>query len=66
MAWLLLVIAAIDFGRAARDGNGAAGWVFTVIATAGAAACLLLVFVLLAQLGRIVREREKHVPGRHR
>lgn len=66
VAWLLLVIGAIDFGRAARDGQGAAGWVFTVAATAGAAACLLLVFVLVAQLGRTFRERAPHEPGRHR
>ncbi|MGI9091694.1 MAG: hypothetical protein ACR2GG_11415 [Gemmatimonadaceae bacterium] len=66
VAWLLLVIAAIDFGRAARDGQGTAGWAFTVAATAGAAACLLLVFVLVAQLGRTLRQRERYEPGRHR
>jgi hypothetical protein len=56
--WLFLVRAAIDFGQAARDGRGAAGWAMTVGAGAGATLCLLLVFVLLA------RVRETVVPKR--
>lgn len=49
VAWFFLVRAAIDFGRLARDGESLA-WVFTVAATAGATACLLLMFILVARL----------------
>jgi hypothetical protein len=66
VAWGLLVVAAISFGRAARNGEGTLGWAFTIAATIGAAACLLLVFVLVAQLSHAVRGRVRHEPGRHR
>lgn len=49
-AWVFLVRAAIDFGRSALDGHGPAGWVFTIVAGAGATLCLMLVFVLLARM----------------
>lgn len=49
VAWLFLVRAAIDFGRLARDGQTLA-WAFTVAATIGATACLLLMFLLVARL----------------
>lgn len=39
VAWWLLVRAAIDFGRAARGGQGS-GWFFLAIASIGAMACL--------------------------
>lgn len=47
---MFLVRAAIDFGRAARNGDGALGWVATVGATVGATTCLLLMFALLARI----------------
>lgn len=49
VAWVFLVKAAIEFGRLARDGQNLA-WAFTVAATIGAAACLLLMFVLVARV----------------
>lgn len=39
IAWGYLVFAAIDFGTAARNGNGAA-WALLTLAALGAAACL--------------------------
>jgi hypothetical protein len=39
VAWGVLVRAAIDFGRGARDGQGS-GWFFLAMASAGAIACL--------------------------
>jgi heme A synthase len=47
-AWVFLVRAAIDFGQAARNGQGLA-WAVCAAATLGAAVCLLLVFVLIAR-----------------
>jgi hypothetical protein len=44
-AWLFLVRAAIDFGAAARGGEGL-GWLFLALAVAGAIGCLLLALVL--------------------
>jgi fatty acid desaturase len=49
VAWLFLVKAAIEFGRLARDGQDLA-WAFTAAASVGAAACLLLMFVLGARV----------------
>jgi hypothetical protein len=49
-AWVVLVLAAIDFGRAARGDDGASAWVLTIVAALGATLCLLLVFVLLARV----------------
>lgn len=51
LAWLYLVAAAIDFGVLAVQGQASA-WVFTVGASIGAVACLVL---LLALLGRGLR-----------
>ena len=48
-AWVFLIRAAIDFGHAARAGRGSTAWVFTGLATAGAAVCLLLLLVLAAR-----------------
>ena len=54
IAWGYLVYMAIDFGAAARNGNGAA-WALLALAGLGAAACLFagLMFAarLLASLG---------------
>jgi hypothetical protein len=49
LAWFFLVRAAIDFGHLARDGQSLA-WAFTVAASVGATACLLLMFVLVARV----------------
>ncbi len=49
-AWWFLVRAAVEFGRAAIDGDGAARWAFTVVAGGGAALCLMLVLVLLTRI----------------
>lgn len=67
VAWFFLVRAAIDFGRVARSGDGAA-WTFTGAATLGATVCLLLVFVLGARLlvsvGLISEYKPRRAAGR--
>ncbi|HET7736904.1 MAG TPA: hypothetical protein VFK52_13075 [Nocardioidaceae bacterium] len=45
LAWYFLVNAAIDFGSEARNGRGIA-WLFCVLATAGAIACMVMLLVL--------------------
>lgn len=68
-AWVFLVRAAIDFGRAAREGHGSAGWALTGGAGFGAALCLLLVFVLLTRAWEQMRSRGRRPraePARHR
>ena len=66
-AWLFLVRAAIAFGRAARSGQGAAGWVFTVGASLGAVVCLLLLFSLASRIRAVLRSAPPRVAGgRHR
>lgn len=45
VAWGYLVYLAIDFGSAARDGNGFA-WVLLVLATTGATACMFVTLIL--------------------
>ncbi len=50
-AWVWLVASAIDFGRAAREGQIVA-WLFVCGATVGAIGCLLLMFSLLARGAR--------------
>jgi hypothetical protein len=49
IAWIVLVKAAIDFGRSARAGDGSA-WIFLVIASLGAIACLFAGLVLGVRL----------------
>ena len=44
-AWVVLVLAAIDFGTTARSGERL-GWVFMSLAVVGAIGCLLLALVL--------------------
>ena len=63
VAWVYLVRAAITFGQAARDGQGAA-WAVCAGATLGAAACLLLVFVLLARGWALLGLRSEYTPRR--
>lgn len=67
VAWFFLVGAAIDFGRVARAGDGAA-WAFTGAATLGATVCLVLVFVLAARLlvsvGLISEYKPRRAAGR--
>ncbi|MCA1981400.1 hypothetical protein [Nocardioides nematodiphilus] len=59
IAWGYLVFAAIDFGKDARDGDGA-GWVFLLLAAIGAAACL---FVALLLGARVIRALSGAAPG---
>jgi hypothetical protein len=46
VAWFLLVGAAIDFGGSAKEGK-AISWLFMLLATLGAIACLVLVMLLV-------------------
>jgi hypothetical protein len=62
VAWVFLVRAAIDFGQVARDGRTAA-WALCAVATAGAAVCLLLGFVLLSRLWSLLRVRRAARPA---
>jgi hypothetical protein len=59
-AWVFLVRAAIDFGRAARGGGGLPGWLLTVAAAVGATMCLLLVFALLARVWDVLGLKQPH------
>lgn len=45
IAWGYLVFLAIDFGSAAREGNGL-GWVLLFLATLGATACMFVTLIL--------------------
>jgi fatty acid desaturase len=54
IAWGLLVYAAIDFGGDARAGESTA-WVFLVLATLGAAACLFATLLLGARMIALVK-----------
>ena len=49
VAWGYLVFAAIDFGNAARSGDGGAWW-FLALASLGAVACLFIGLILVARL----------------
>lgn len=51
VAWGYLVVAAIDFGGAAREGDGAA-WAYLGLASLGAVACLFLALILLSRISR--------------
>lgn len=62
-AWVFLVRAAIDFGQAARNGQGFA-WAVCAAATLGAAVCLLLVFVLVARGWALLGLRSDYQPRR--
>lgn len=73
VAWGVLVFAAIDFGREARSGEGAA-WFFLALSTLGAAACLFVALILGARLLSILQGKEPpqrpsrapRVPGKRR
>jgi hypothetical protein len=60
VAWVALVVVAIDLGRAARVDGGTTGWLLTGAATVGAALCLTLVFVLLARARDALRGGGRH------
>ena len=55
LAWGVLVYAAIDFGSGARTGDSTA-WVFLVLATLGAAACLFVTLLLGARMATLLKE----------
>jgi hypothetical protein len=59
VAWGYLVYLAIDFGTAARDGEGR-GWWFLGLATIGAIACLFVAMMLGARL--VARFRASNPP----
>ncbi len=71
VAWGVLVLAAIDFGREARSGEPTA-WTFLVLAAVGAAACLFLTLILGCAAGRAgarardAPPRPPRVPGGRR
>ena len=61
LAWGVLVLAAIDFGRDARSGDSQA-WAFLGLASVGAAACLFVTMILGAKLVGVVRARTAEAP----
>ncbi|MGO4255676.1 hypothetical protein [Marmoricola sp. RAF53] len=70
VAWGYLVWAAIDFGGQARNGESLA-WVFLVMATLGATACLFMCLILGGKLMAILRgdvapDRPSTPPGGRR
>lgn len=58
VAWGVLVYAAIDFGDQARSGEPTA-WIFTVLSTVGAAACLFVTLLLGARILTLVQGGEQ-------
>ena len=54
IAWGLLVLAAIDFGGKARDGEPG-NWWFLALATIGAMACMFLAILLASRLQAEIR-----------
>lgn len=62
VAWGVLVFAAIDLGGEARSGGETAAWVFLVLATIGAAACLFVTLLLGARLLTLLQGREQPPP----
>ena len=57
IAWGVLVYAAIDFGGEARSGESTA-WVFLVLATLGAAACLFVTLLLGTRMVTLVKGQQ--------
>ncbi|WP_299050149.1 hypothetical protein [uncultured Nocardioides sp.] len=57
VAWGYLVVAAIDFGTAARSGESR-GWLFLAAASLGAVACLFTALILLARAVRLFTGRD--------
>jgi hypothetical protein len=64
VAWGILVWAAIDFGRSARDGDSAK-WAYLAGASIGAVACLFVCLLLITVLLRRVGILEDNRPHRH-
>ena len=62
-AWFFLVRAAIDFGVLAVGGQGTA-WAFTVGASLGAMACLVLVLALVGRGLRVLGFLSDYKPRR--
>lgn len=54
IAWGVLVFAAIDFGRSARDGQSG-DWSFLLLATVGAVACMFLAIVLASKMQTLMQ-----------
>jgi len=66
VAWVVLVKAAIDFGRSARGGESM-GWLFLGLASLGAIACLfagLLIGTRLLVVLGVIRELPRAAGGR--
>lgn len=57
VAWGYLVKAAIDFGQTGRESGGSA-WVFMVLSTLGAVACLIVAMILGARLLSTIQRRD--------
>lgn len=53
VAWGYLVVAAVDFGQSARDGDSGSWW-FLALAAAGAVACLFIGLILVARALRVL------------
>lgn len=64
VAWGYLVIAAIDFGRAARDGEASA-WLLLFLASLGAVACLFLGLILFSRTARALGLTGSPEPSDH-
>ncbi len=62
VAWGVLVFAAIDFGRDARDGSNA-DWLYLVLATLGAVACMFGAIVMAARLQAMMRVAQSSSAG---
>lgn len=58
VAWGVLVFSAIDFGRTAREGTGR-DWVFLLLATLGAVACMFLAIVLASRMQLMMRSAQR-------
>lgn len=54
VAWGVLDLAAIAFGRSARDGQEG-DWMFLALATVGAIACMFLAILLAARIQAVLR-----------
>jgi hypothetical protein len=65
VAWWWLVRGAIDFGVAAREGDGQA-WAFLALASVGAIGCLLLALVLAGRLLVLLGVISSYTPKRAR
>ena len=56
--WGVLVFAAIDFGRDARDG-AAVNWLYLLVAALGAVGCMFLAIMLGARLQTMMRAAQR-------